>query len=214
MPALPDVQAFPTTWNQLHDPRPDQRQDTNFKHNCGPESVAECIMYLTNIELPAGYIADVILGPDQVDVDTYNTQLAAFLHRWSHIDVDDSNHGDAAAGVKYAIGQGYPIIVLFYWDLAAVDRGDLANAGGHWCPVISYDDSSVTRSNPWGGITEMWTWDQFSRYQKSNVYVILKRRRAIDQGDRGLPDEFEQTVLQAAQEAKQRGYGGFSQPAP
>ncbi len=214
MATLPNIEAFPTHWNQLNDVRADHRIDTNKNHNCGPESIAECLMYLTNVELPAGYIADVILGPDKVNVDTWNTQLADFIRNWSHIDVDDSNRGDSGAAIRYAIDQGYPIIVLFYWDLAAVDRGDMANAGGHWCPVIAYDDHSVTRSNPWGGVKETWDWGQFNKYKQNNVYVILKRRRAIDAGDRGLLDPFVQLVQKAAEEAQKMGYHRMSnQPA-
>lgn len=170
-------------YNQLNDWTVDADGiDENRENNCGPESVAMCLKYLTGVELPADFIKDVVRG-DGYKGYTFMTDLSGFLQR--RCEVRCAVHtGDATtkleATVKAALDQSYPIIVLFFWKLEQPESG-------HFAPVIGYDETGCTRANPWGGVLEKMTWAEFEQWQKMGACIVLERTRAHGLGaERGL----------------------------
>ncbi len=179
---MPGLSPWPI-YNQLDDwTVDDDKIDENKENNCGPESVAMCLKYLTGVELPADFIKDAIYGQKFLGY-TNIPDLANFLGRRCAVPCQNVGKGDDAPlqpFVRQAIDTGNPIIVLYYAFLEQPQSG-------HFCPVISYDDKGCTRANPWGGVLEYQTWDVFERWQKGYGF-ILNRVRAQDlpKGDRDL----------------------------
>jgi hypothetical protein len=157
-------------WTQLNDLTADGRLDENRFNNCGPEAVAECLKYLTGIELPADFIKDVMYG-EAYSGYTDVPHLVNFLQK--RCEVPCEVHGgepDLQPVIRAALDAGHPIIVLYYWKLELP-------ASGHWCPVIGYDDKGCTRANVWNGKLETWDWATFKKWQKGGVAIVLKRTR-------------------------------------
>lgn len=172
--------------------------DENRENNCGPESVAMCLKYLTGIELPADFIKDALYGQNYTGYSFMN-DLAGFLRKRCEVKCDIHVSQDASLQpvIQDAIDQGFPVIVLFYWRREQPESG-------HFAPVVGYDDKGVSRANPWGGQMEYMTWPDFEAWQKQNQCIVLRRRRVADL-DRGLePDPLLRGVQEMRQEAEQR----------
>ncbi len=169
---MPALSPWPL-WSQRNDWTADGRPDENATNNCGPESVAECLKYLTGIELPADFIKDVMYGESHLGY-TDVQHMVTFLQQ--KCEVPCEVHGGDASSllqpvVRQSITKGYPIIVLYFWKL------DNPNSG-HFSPVISFDEQGCTRANVWNGQLEYWNWNTFERWQKLGVCVVLKRTRS------------------------------------
>jgi hypothetical protein len=176
---MPTLTPWPT-YNQLDDWTVDADGiDENKENNCGPESIAMCLKYLTGVELPADFIKDAIYGQAHLGY-TLIPDLVKFLQRRCQIPAT-THSGDGATllqpAVRAAIDAGNPIIVLYFMAL------DQPNSG-HFCPVIGYDEGGCTRANPWGGVLEYQKWAEFEKWQKFGNAIVLKRVRAKDLGDR------------------------------
>jgi hypothetical protein len=162
-------------WNQLNDWTADGLPDKNRLYNCGPESVAECLKYLTGVELPADYIKDVMYGEGYVG-ETDVPHMVSFLQDRCQVPCE-VHSGDANTLlqplVRQAIDDGNPIIVLFFFTLNDP-------SSGHFSPVVAYDETGCTRSNTWNGLQETWDWATFEKWQKLGNCVLLLRTRAAD----------------------------------
>ena len=159
-------------WSQLRDPFP--WDVLNATYDCGPESVAECVAYLTGVQLEAEYIKGEMYNAQYVGY-TDIVHLAGYLENKCAIPVQTYS-GNAQTKlqpiVQKALSLYHPVIVLFFWDLQKL-------TGGHFCPVIACDEKVVTRSNPWTGATETWSWAHFEMFQQMGVALELKRKRSI-----------------------------------
>jgi hypothetical protein len=192
-------------WSQLNDWTADGRPDENAYNNCGPESVAACLRYLTGIELPADYIKDVMYGEKHLGY-TDVPHLVQFLQAKCLVPCETYS-GNAATllqpVVRRAINAGNPIIVLYFWTLSNP-------ASGHFCPVVSYDELGCARANVWNGQMEYWNWNKFEQWQKLGIAIVLKRVRASDLQPRraGGGNGVEQNV------ATEAGVKGEALPAP
>jgi len=164
-------------WNQRTDGTGDGRVSENAANDCGPESAAECIKYITGVELQADYIKDAMYGEDYVGYSDV-PHLCAFLNGRCAIPTE-SMAGDASTllrpVVQKALSQGWPVIVLFFWDLSAL-------SGGHFCPVVACDDQTMTRSNPWTGARERWSWLHFEMWQREGTAIVCRRQRSLVSG--------------------------------
>lgn len=172
----PDFNAlrpWPWRWNQLADATIDGRPDENADLNCGPQSLAECVYYLTceRVEFKADEIHDQVMPEGKRDV-TYAEQLALWCG-WHGIFAEVLT-GDARTRlepkVRWAIDNGKPIVVLFFFDLEKL-------TGGHWCPVYAYNTVGCWRANPLGGKSEFMTWAEFERAHLFGQALILHKTR-------------------------------------
>ncbi len=162
-------------WNQLNDWTADGLPDKNRLYNCGPESVAECLKYLTGVELPADYVKDVMYGEGYVG-ETDVPHMVSFLQDRCQVpcEVHSGNANTLLQPVvRKAIDNGNPIIVLFFFTLNDP-------SSGHFSPVVAYDETGCTRSNTWNGLQETWDWATFEKWQKLGNCVALLRTRADD----------------------------------
>ncbi len=196
-------------YNQMNDWTVDaDGVDENKENNCGPESVAMCLKYLTGVELPADFIKDVLYGQDFTGY-TFMNDLARFLQKRCDVrcDIRVGQDTDLKPVLQSAIDKGFPIIVLFFFDRAKPESG-------HFAPVIGYDDKGATRANPWGGKLEYMLWADFESWQKGNQCIVLQRKRPDDIGRGGL--ELDplfmgvQEMLKEAQPYIQRALGDRS----
>jgi hypothetical protein len=174
---MPELAPWPM-WNQMNDWTTDvDKTDENRENNCGPESVASCLKYLTGIELPADFIKDVMRGQAYMGY-TFVSDLVKFLQEKSEIPCQ-VHSGDGRTQlqpvVRAAIDAGNPIIVLFFWDINLPESG-------HFSPVIGYQADGCTRHNVWGGKREFMPWPMFEAWQKFGTAITLKRTRAKDLG--------------------------------
>lgn len=200
-------------YNQMNDWTVDADGiDENRENNCGPESVAMCLKYLTGVELPADFIKDVLYGQDFTGY-TFMNDLARFLQKRCEIrcDIRVAQDPDLKPVIQKAIDSGFPMIVLFYWDR---DKPE----SGHFAPVIGYDDKGTTRANPSGGKLEYMKWDEFESWQKGNQCMVLQRQRPDNLGRGGLElDPMIQGVEEMLKEAQpyiDRALGDRSLDAP
>lgn len=181
---MPALRPWPK-FNQLKDWTTDVDQsDENAENNCGPESVAMCLKYLTGVELPADFIKDVMYSPTYTGY-SFDDKLSEFMEKRCAIPVK-VHSGDARTRlqpiVEGAIDAGFPIIVLYFWEIKKPESG-------HWAPVIAYDEEGCTRLNPWGGAAETWSWAKFEAWQKLGLCIVLQRARDPNLGSRDLETE-------------------------
>ena len=166
-------------WNQRTDPGDGGEVSQNAMNDCGPESVAEVVWHLTGVELEADYIKDVIKGEGYVGY-TSVADLSGYLNTRAGVPTR-AYAGDATTKlqpvVQAALSAGCPIIVLFFWDLNPASPTYLT--GGHFCPVVACDDQVVTRSNPWTGQRESWSWAHFEEFQQMGTALVCLRRRGV-----------------------------------
>jgi hypothetical protein len=196
---MPALTPWPN-WSQLYDWTADGRPDENRLNNCGPESVADCLKYLTGIELPADYIKDVMYGEAYTGY-TFIPPIVDFLQKKCEVPcaVYSDNLASAMGGrstgstgaharlqpvVQQALEVGHPIIVLFFWKLEEPESG-------HFSPIVACDEYGCTRANVWNGQMETWSWDTFEHWQKLGSAIELQRVRAPDlgAGARGFPGD-------------------------
>jgi hypothetical protein len=182
---MPALTPWPN-WSQMNDWTADGRPDENRFNNCGPEAVADCLKYLTGIELPADYIKDVMYGEAYTGY-TDIPPIVDFLQRLCEVPCE-VYRGDVGPHlrpvVQQALDAGHPIIVLFFWKLEEP-------YSGHFCPIVACDEYGCTRANVWNGQMETWSWDHFEQWQKLGNAIELKRLRAPDlgAGARGFPGD-------------------------
>lgn len=177
---MPMLSPWPL-YNQLADWTVDaDGVDENRENNCGPESVAMCLKYLTGVELPADFIKDAIYGASFTGY-TFMGDLARFLKKRCDLtcEIRSGQEPTLQPIVKRAIDAGFPTIVLFFFELEKPDSG-------HFAPVVGYDEGGATRANPWGGKLEYMKWPDFETWQKSSNIIILNRQRPDNLGRGGL----------------------------
>ena len=149
---MPTLSPWPN-WSQLDDWTADGGPDENRLNNCGPESAAECLKYLTGVELPADFIKDAMYGEAYTGYTDVG-HLVDFLQRRCEVPCEiHSGDGNSKLQpvVQQAIDAGHPIVVLYYWKLEQPNSG-------HFCPVIAYDQNGCTRANVWNRQLETWDW--------------------------------------------------------
>ena len=165
------LHPWPDDWNQLDDWSTDENGDQNRYNNCGPESLAATLKYLTGVEMGADEIVETI-DNNHVGYTTVE-QLTAWLKRYAEIETEE-HYGDASTllrpVVEGAIDNGYPVIVLFFFDINDPESG-------HFCPVYGYNDTGVYRHQVYGGGTEFMDWATFEAWQKLGTCFVVKRRR-------------------------------------
>lgn len=171
-PDFAELRDWPWHWNQLTDGTLDGTR-TGWENNCGPESLAECVFYITagRFELKADEIHDQLMA----DNESRYTSIAELSQwcQWHGIEVEPLS-GNASTllqpKVRWAIANGKPIIVLFAANLDTL-------TGGHFCPVYAYNADGCWRANPWGGKSEFMTWAEFERAQLTGQALILHATR-------------------------------------
>lgn len=165
------LHPWPDKWNQLDDWSTDENGDQNRYNNCGPESISATLKYLTGVELSADEIVET-MDNNHVGYTTVE-QLTAWLTRYAEIETE-THYGNASTllrpVVEEAIDNGYPVVVLFFFDI------NDANSG-HFCPVYGYNDSGIYRHQVYGGGTEFMAWEKFEAWQKLGTCFVVKRRR-------------------------------------
>ena len=169
---MPELKPWPLK-NQLTDVLlKDNRINPNAENNCGPTSVAMVLEYLTGVDLPADLIKTMLYGLDFKGY-TFMNDLSKFLRDRGGTE-SEIHTGDANTLlqpiVRQSIDNGYPVIVLYFWDINQPQSG-------HFAPVVAYDDTGCTRANPWGGVMEHWNWDKFEAWQKLGNCIVIKRKR-------------------------------------
>lgn len=161
-------------WSQNGDATWDGAADENHFNNCGPESCAMCLDYLTGVALPADVIHDAVAGQGFKGYTGF-PQLSGFLEQYCSIPTRTYT-GDGNTKlrpvVEAALKALHPVIVLFYWNLQA-------HTGGHFCPVTACSDNGITRANPWGGISEDMSWAAFEDGQQDGCALELLRVRVV-----------------------------------
>jgi hypothetical protein len=160
-------------WSQLHDWTFDGRPDINKYNDCGPESVAMCLKYLTGVELPAEYIKDVMKGSGYVGYTSVE-DLAGFLSRYCECPTEILRPGDRHHLAHYEwqyLSKGRPLIGLFSFSAPGA-------ADGHFRAVIGRTASTAITADPWSGrrrvetLAEHWAWSK-------GVLIGLERRRRV-----------------------------------
>jgi len=151
-------------WSQLHDWTTDPQGDVNAQNNCGPESVAMCLRFLTGVSLPAAFVKDVLYGESYVgytDVPDLEKFFETYCETPATTILTTSAANQAWWEWKF-LRQGKPLIGLFYGYQDA--QGALQ--GGHFRAVIGQTRDSVTTADPWTGaarvetVAEHWTWSK------------------------------------------------------
>lgn len=165
-----ELQPWPF-YSQLNDWTADGNDD-NASYNCGPESVAMVIAYLTGVTLPASFIKDTLYGEGYVG-DTSVNANAGFLERYAGTpcDIYSCPTADNLLWTEWSfLKEGRPLIGLFYFDAPGV--------GGHFRAVIGMDEHFVYTADPWTGQKraegrlEHWSWSQ-------GILIGCRRSRAI-----------------------------------
>lgn len=160
-------------WGQLVDWTADAQPDENRSNNCGPESLAMCLKYLTGVELPSDYVKDVEYGEGFVGY-TDTTHLERFLLRYANTHSRTIQVGSMRellyAEWRHLLG-GRPAIGLFSFSRPGA-------ADGHFRPVVGMDMHSVYTADPWTakrrreGYAEHWAWSK-------GILTLIDRRRSI-----------------------------------
>lgn len=159
-------------WNQLRD-HAVEGADENRSNNCGPECVAEVLEYVTGYEEYADSIVDREYGGEH-DGYTNVPHLAHYLETECHIPVTvhQCQAGEAWQHISNAVAHGCACIGLFYANWRA-------RTGGHFMVIFGRTGQYAAISNPWGGIDELLTEQQFA--SGWNGYLIVcRRKRALD----------------------------------
>ena len=170
--AVHRLDPWPVNWCQLNDPARDgdnvgpNGSGNNAYNDCGPESVAEVVKYITGVALDADYIKDVACGPNFVGYTNWGN-LELFLNDYAEIQTGQPLVADPAtvAGhIKAWINAGHPAIALFYGGAIETPNMDGPQTGGHFCCVFGYDDAgNMIISDPWTGTERtmtpaQWNW--------------------------------------------------------
>lgn len=141
--------GFPSwpDWGQNVDWTSDGQPDENAKNNCLPESLAECIKYITKVELSADLIKDIEYGEAYTGFTDFN-HSTDFLKRYCELDsyqwsYDTNNQ--TLWEVWHALDKGFPIIGLFQY-------GGVPSGTHHCMPYVYLDEHTVTLSDPWIGM--------------------------------------------------------------
>ncbi len=146
-------------YSQLNDWSADGNDD-NASYNCGPESVAMCVAYLTGVTLPASFIKDTLYGEDYVG-DTTTNGNADFLSRYTGTptEIFSCPTMENLLWTEWSyLKKGWPLIGLFYFDSPGV--------GGHFRAVIGQSEHYCITADPWTGERrveghrEHWAWSQ------------------------------------------------------
>ena len=147
-------------WSQLSDWTTDaDKTDENATQNCGPESIAMCLKYLTGVEEPADFIKDVILGQNTVGTTTAQ-QLASYLRHYCEIPVDiliSGSQNQFTWWVWEYLHRGKPLIWLRSF---AYSTDPIL----HWCPLNFMSPTQIGEADPWTGTSkkysyaDAWTW--------------------------------------------------------
>lgn len=146
-------------WGQNADWTSDGRPDENKADNCLMESLAECIKFLTHVELPADYIKDVLYG-DGYTGFTYFRDAVRFLadycdlpgYEWSH-----PTMGDTLWEVWNALKSGHPCIGLFQY-------GGISGGTPHCMPYLYLDTGKVIVSDPWTAQRRTFTYSEHNNW--------------------------------------------------
>ncbi|HEV3309869.1 MAG TPA: papain-like cysteine protease family protein [Chloroflexota bacterium] len=148
-------------WDQLRDPMPPGIPNTNDANDCGPESVAMCLRYLTGVSLQADYIKDVIKGANYVGY-TGVPDLEAFLRNECETRAETILTTSAANQAWWEwryLRQGKPLIGLFYGSAPGANDG-------HFRAVIGQTHTTAVTADPWTGqrrvetLAEHWAWSK------------------------------------------------------
>jgi len=148
-------------WSQLSDWTADGQPDENAANDCGPESVAMCLKYLTGVELPADYIKDVMYGEGYTGY-TDVEHLERFLSRFTET--------RAVTMTAYTqphllwlewtyLKRGWPLIGLFSFSAPGAPDG-------HFRAVIGQNAHQAITADPWTArrrvesLADHWAWSK------------------------------------------------------
>lgn len=167
-PWLVQLSPWPI-WGQLVDWTADSQPDENKTHNCLPESMAECIKYVSGIELPADYIKDVEYGEAYIGDTTFD-KAAWFLERYCEspcIAWSTQDNRRTLYHVWDALVHGYPCVGLFQY-------GGVAGGANHCMPYVYLTADTIKVSDPWSA--SLITWD-YPTHDAWSLYAGLTVKR-------------------------------------
>lgn len=135
--------------------------------DCLPASIAAVVEYLRGVVVAPDHIKDWAYGDGFVGY-TEPSRVAPFLSLWGiGYEVRRADAEDAKEATKAALRQGWPVVA----------RSFEPEGFYHYCPVVGYEDETVTRHNPLGGRRETLSWrDWLHRY--AGWLVIVRETKS------------------------------------
>jgi hypothetical protein len=180
-------------WNQTADPARDHDVGSgpNAQNDCGPESLAMCLWYLTNVELDADYIWDTMRPGGELGYTSID-DLQQFLQRYCSIPVDvvrvsaTWNAGSAEywlllSHIYLALEAGHPLIGLYSFTAPNSDDGHfraiygMTGTGPHGG---SGGQGHVLTADPATGQSRVETYAEHWGWSKG-IVLHLKRKRCV-----------------------------------
>lgn len=164
--------------------------DPNAGLNCGETSIEAVAQYLGLV--PAESIPQIKVEElGSADAAGYSDvwEMAAWFQRRG-VKAAISQPQNPAAACRAAIRQGYPPILLRWWDL-------VNKTGGHFIVGYECDDAGVGFNDPYGGYQYYWTDDTVNANCTGYVVIVCQRK----------PDPMEQDPLFAAAVARYSALG-------
>ena len=142
-------------WGQLIDWTAKGENDNNSQYNCGPESIAMVLKYLTGIELPAYYIKDVETSMSYVG-DTTTVEMVHYFTTLCETKVTEhvaqSKEHLAWLIWKY-LHDGKPLI----WLRSFASPTDTVY---HFAPIVYADNNMIGEADPWTAQMKYYTYDE------------------------------------------------------
>jgi ABC-type bacteriocin/lantibiotic exporter with double-glycine peptidase domain len=166
------LDPWPVQWSQLRDRAFDADGDQNANNNCGPACLSAVLNHLYGFDVPNDVLVEMIANDHKGN--TTIGQLAALLRSVFGIACEVYGPGRAVdplrPTVESAINRGFPIVVLFAGNGAALKVA-------HFMTVIGYDAAGCVVHDPWDGVERRLSWPVFEDLQLFAQAFVIKRRR-------------------------------------
>lgn len=147
----------------------DDNDRANQYNECGPTSVRMLFLYYGLDESVLDITTEATSDPYWHGY-TYTYQLASVLND-KNLHAVQVQSNDVVSAAKQALRNGYPVIYLRYWNLAA-------KTGGHFCVLVGDPDGDAYLNNPWGGVLDHWTWDQVAENSLGGWLIIVQKAKS------------------------------------
>lgn len=173
-----ELQHWPF-YSQLHDWTADAQPDENRLNNCGPECLAMVTKYLTDVELPADFIKDVLYGESFQGYTSQEKQIY-WLRKYCNTGSDiytypvTASFGSSSVTAMFhkwddELLRGHPLIHLR--SFSGPNKPD-----GHFeCGIGSGKGYKIT-ADPWTGQRRVWSDREFWDWSKG-TFVRANRIR-------------------------------------
>ena len=171
---MPALSPWPN-WSQLDDWTADGGPDENRLNNCGPESAAECLKYLTGVELPADFIKDAMYGEAYTGYTDVG-HLVDFLQRRCEVPVRFTAEMPIRSCSRSCSRPSMPRIRSWCCITGSLSSPTAATS------VRSSPTIKTAAPVPTSGTAklETWDWATFEKWQKFGIAIVLKRTHTAD----------------------------------